>query len=223
LAGAQHPEQAGGCWRLIGVFGDRRCPELARHVHCRNCLVYAKAAMEVLDQPLPRGYRQQWTEHYAQERKPRHFSSSSAVPFRVGSEWLALPTHCFQEVTERRPIHSIPRSHGMLLGLANIRGELLLCVSLGHLLGLVDTPPRNLVRVNYNRLLVVSWMDQRFGFPVNEIQGPYRFYVEDLNPPPAGLAKANAGFAASVLQWRDSRLVLLDPDRLFSALNRNLA
>ena len=32
------------CWRRIGVAGDRTCPELAQHVHCRNCPVYAGAA-----------------------------------------------------------------------------------------------------------------------------------------------------------------------------------
>jgi len=35
------------CWRRIGVSGDRSCPELAQHVHCRNCPVYAGAAQRL--------------------------------------------------------------------------------------------------------------------------------------------------------------------------------
>ena len=32
------------CWNKIGVRGDGSCPELARHVHCRNCPVYSASA-----------------------------------------------------------------------------------------------------------------------------------------------------------------------------------
>ena len=32
------------CWRVIGVTGDRSCPELERFIHCRNCPVLAEAA-----------------------------------------------------------------------------------------------------------------------------------------------------------------------------------
>jgi chemotaxis-related protein WspD len=223
LSACSQPTQAGaGCWRSIGVYGNRACPELASWVHCRNCPVYSRTALEVLNRPLPPGYLRQWTEYYAMEAKPRRLTASSAVPFRIGSEWLSLPTKCFQEITERRPIHSIPRARPMVLGLANIRGELLICVSLGHLLGLPDIPPRNFFRANYERLLVLSWLGRRIGFPVNEIQGPHRFYIEDVKPPPAALVKAHAAYAESVLSWRERTLVLLDPDLLFSALNRNL-
>src|SRR5438445_8021579 len=62
---------------------------------------------------------------------------TSAVIFRIHSEWLALPTEAFQEVAERRRIHSLPhRRNGVVLGLVNIRGELLICVDLGRVLGI---------------------------------------------------------------------------------------
>ncbi len=32
------------CWNRIGVRGDRSCPKLAEHIHCRNCPVHAAAA-----------------------------------------------------------------------------------------------------------------------------------------------------------------------------------
>ena len=57
--------------------------------------------------------------------------------FRLGREWLALPTHVCQEMAEMRPIHTLPhRSGPVLLGLVNIRGSIRLCVSLRELLGL---------------------------------------------------------------------------------------
>lgn len=211
-----------GCWRQTGVYGNRCCPDLALYLHCRNCPVYATAGSAVLQRPVPEDYLRQWTEYYSKERRMRPSTPSSAVPFRVGPEWLALPTECLQEITERRPIHSIPRSPPIVLGLANIRGELLICISPAHLLGLSHIPPRNFLRTGYHRLLVLFWAGRRFGLPVDEVQGPYRFYAEDAKEPPAALTKSDAVYAESLLQWQERTLVLLDPDLLCSALNRNL-
>ncbi len=222
-----HPHAIGSdpgphCWRRIGVFGNAQCPELARLAHCRNCPVHAQAGLELLNQPAPDGYLRECTELYAREPRLKQLTPSSAVPFRLGSEWLALPTECFQEITERRLVHSIPRAAAIVLGLVNIRGELLICISLGHLLGLANMPPKNIFRAKYHRLLVLNWMARRVAFPVDEVQGPHRFYAEDVKPPPAALVKANAAYAESVLHWQERTLVLLDPDLLCSALNRNL-
>ncbi|MCW1245836.1 chemotaxis protein CheW, partial [Pseudomonas sp. SAICEU22] len=37
------------CWNRIGVHGDKSCPLLAEHIHCRNCSVYSAAATRLLD------------------------------------------------------------------------------------------------------------------------------------------------------------------------------
>ncbi len=37
------------CWNRIGIHGDRSCPLLVDHIHCRNCSVYSAAATRLLD------------------------------------------------------------------------------------------------------------------------------------------------------------------------------
>jgi len=37
------------CWNRIGIHGDKSCPLLAEHIHCRNCSVYSAAATRLLD------------------------------------------------------------------------------------------------------------------------------------------------------------------------------
>ena len=37
------------CWNRIGIHGDKSCPLLAEHIHCRNCAVYSAAATRLLD------------------------------------------------------------------------------------------------------------------------------------------------------------------------------
>ena len=212
------------CWNQIGVWGRNDCPELQRHVHCRNCAVYSNAGLALLNRPLPDHYRRDWTAHYALEERFRAPPKRSAIFFRIDSEWLALPTQTFQEVAQSRPIHSLPHRRGSLvLGLANIRGELLICIALGQLLGLEKSAFRGPPTRIKDRLLVVDWEGQRLAFPVNEVQGIQRFQPEELVAPPATLAKSVPCFIQGLLYSQQRAVGLLDAPLLFSALNQSLA
>lgn len=211
------------CWNRIGIQGDGTCPELPKVVHCRHCQVYSNAAAQLLNRPLPAEYRRQWTEHFAKTRSNPPPARSSAVVFRVGPEWLALPTAVFQEVTDQGRVHSIPHQRrGMITGLVNVRGELLICVSLERLLSLVQSGPAVPARATYPRLLVVNGDGRRIVFPVDEVQGIHRFNPEHLGPPPAALTRNAQPLTEGVFDWRNMSVGLLNADQLFDALNQNL-
>ncbi len=222
----QGPSQAveiSPCWNRIGVHGDCSCPELQKYVRCRNCPVYSNAAVQLLDRPLLPQYRKEWTEHVARPKQPAVPAKASGLIFRIGKEWLGLGTQAFQEVAERRPVHSLPhRQRGVVLGLVNIRGELLICVSLGRLLGLEDTPAVPAARRTYDRLLVTCWDGSRLVFPADEVLGIHRFQVSDLREPPATVAKSNFSYTRGLLSWAGRTIGLLDAERVFSSLNRSL-
>jgi chemotaxis-related protein WspD len=206
------------------VMGTRACKQLAVYLHCRNCPVYLDAAAQLLDRPVPEDYRQEWKTRVSLEKRVRDRSSSSAVLFRIGSEWLALPTHCMLEAAERRLIHSLPHQrNALVLGIANVRGEFLLCVSLGHLLGLPHLPDPRELRVGYERLMVIGWESCKAGFPVDEVQGPHRFYPEDCTSPLATTGRFQPAFTESLIQWRQRAVGLLDPDLLCASLKRGFA
>jgi len=205
------------------VHGNGTCPELQQVVHCRNCPVYSKAGVQLLDRPLLPEYRRAWTEHFAQEKKLASPARHSALLFRINAEWLALPTPAFQEVAERRPVHSLPhRRQGVVLGLVNVRGELLICASLGHLLGLDRRPLRETPCPAYDRLLVAKWGRHRFVFPADEVRGILRFQTPELQAPPATLAKSRRSYTQGILLWQDRAVGVLDAELLFSSLNRSL-
>ena len=177
------------CWNVIGVNGDGSCPELVTHVHCRNCPVYSTAGLQLLNRQLTPEYRRERTLHFARQKTVSVPGKMSAVIFRINNEWLALPTQAFQEIAERRLVHSLPhRRKGIVLGLVNIRGELLICVAVGRLLGLEPVGPRELARKTHDRLLVVSWEANRLTFPVEEVHGIHRFQPAELKAPPATVA-----------------------------------
>jgi chemotaxis-related protein WspD len=211
------------CWNKVGVTGDGTCPELAKFVHCRNCPIYSLAGVRLLNRELPADYRREWTEHFSRERSRNVAGRASVVTFRIGTEWMALATAVFQEVLERRTIHSLPhRQHGLVLGLANVRGGLLICVSLGRLLGLEPSQDRQTPPANYDRLIVTEWQGGRLAFPVSEVHGIHRYQPEDLSELPATIPRGNANFNKGILRWMDRSIGCLDEELLFSTLNRGL-
>jgi chemotaxis-related protein WspD len=233
----QLPESSSGqqeelrpCWLEIGVYGRGDCVELKKHIHCRNCPVYSHAALRLLDRPLSKSYRQEWSAHFAEEERRTPPTRSSAVVFRIHLEWLALPTQAFQEVAENRRIHSLPhRRNNIVMGLVNIRGELLICVALDRLLGLEErgaTDPALTERgqtTATKRLLVVTWDSARLVFPVDEVEGIYRFQTKELKEPPATLSRSDQTHTRGLLLSSKRTVGLLNADSLFPALNRNLS
>lgn len=215
------------CWSRIGVAGDGSCPELKHFIHCRNCPVHAAAGVQLLNRELPPGYREQWAAHFAQAKPPSAPGRLSALVFRLGREWLALPTGVLQEVAEPRKIHSLPhRRHGVVIGLVNIRGEILVCVSLARLLGLVETPerPAALTSAGARRaLLVLTCDNQRLVIPVDEVGAIVRFQPEALQDPPATVTRAGFHLTRALLRWNEKTVAWLDADQVFAALQRNLA
>ena len=86
---------------------------------------------------LPEGYVQEATRHYAAPIERQALATQAAMVLRIGAEWLALPAALADEVAEPRPHHSLPhRRSGALLGVVNVRGQLLPCVALAPLLGI---------------------------------------------------------------------------------------
>jgi chemotaxis-related protein WspD len=213
------------CWNKIGVRGDSSCPKLKAVIQCRNCRVYSAAAQDLLDTELPSEYGTHEALEIAREKTLTEIDTQSVLIFRIGGEWLALATMVLQEIVSLRPIHSIPhRRDGVLLGLANIRGELLACFSLEKVLKLTEATevkPFN-TRVS-GRLLVIQREGQRAVCPVDEVHGIVRFHPRDLTAVPAIIAKAAASYTRSLLSWADKSVGLLDDELLFHTVNRNLA
>jgi chemotaxis-related protein WspD len=206
------------------VQGNASCPKLQEFVHCHNCPVYSNEAVKLLDRPLLPQYRREWTEHFARPKQLAAPAKTSALLFRIDAEWLALPTQAFQEVAEHRLVHSLPhRRQSIVLGLVNIRGELLICVSLGRLLELERVPGGGRVPRVYDRLLVTNWDGKRLVFPADEVRGIHRFQMPELKEPPATLAKSNLSYTQGLLYWQGRVVAFLDANRLFSALNRSLS
>jgi len=223
-AGQNSAAAVNDCWNKIGVRGDGSCPELARYVHCRNCPVYFAGAMTLLDRPAPSDYLAEWTNHFAEPKQAQESATLSAMIFRISAEWLALPTQVVSEVTNALTIHSLPhRRSGVVIGLANVRGELVVCASLAHVLAVGPAAQQIKSHTRRARLLVIRREGVRMVCPVDEVHGIHRFQSRELQEVPTTIVKAAASYSKAILSWNKHSVGLLDEERLFSMLKRSIA
>ncbi|MFM7137345.1 MAG: chemotaxis protein CheW [Planctomycetota bacterium] len=228
------------CWRVIGVTGDRSCPELERFIHCRNCPVLAEAARGFFDRPAPPGYLEAWQAILEEPEEAIDADGASLLVFRLASEWLALPATMLVEVTPVRRIHAVPHRAGTpLAGLVNIRGELQLCLSFHALLGLPGGPRPPAAAGNaaptgpdaeaeaVPRLLVVERSGgraaERWVLGADEVAGVQRVPRSALRPVPATVGQAAARCSTALFAWRDRDVAVLDEERLFATFRQAVA
>jgi len=100
------------CWNRIGVQGDRSCPELRQYIHCRNCPKFEQGAHALLNRAPPEGYIEEWTQFLARAKETEAGFTDTAMVFRIGSEWLALPAPLCVEIVSMRPIRRVPHRRG---------------------------------------------------------------------------------------------------------------
>jgi len=210
------------CWNRIGVQGDRSCPELRQYIHCRNCPTFEQGAHALLNRAPPEGYIEEWTQFLARAKETEAGFTDTAIVFRIGSEWLALPARLCGGIVSMRPIRRVPhRSDRMLMGLASVRGELLLCFSLARLLGL--EPVAEAVAKGRPRLLVARKDRFAMAFPVDEVMGLHRFDRDAIRAIPATVAPAVPQFSRGMLTADGRKIGLLDDELVFHALTKVLA
>ena len=214
--------QVDDCWNRIGVFGDKSCPHLARHIHCRNCEVYGAAAIALLDR-YSSLQNETPAEDEAEETAALVGEQRSLLIFRLGEQWLAIATRRLAEVMPVSPIHVLPhRSDQGLLGVTNVRGTLVACLSLAELLGLPSqTAPGDTRRV-IPRMLILESESGPLVTPVDEVNGTQRVPLALIGSKAHEDSRAISRFTAGVLQWQDRSITVLDDEALLQHMIRSL-
>ena len=210
------------CWQVTGSEGDKSCAQLPGLGHCRNCEEFAVAARKFFDRIPPAGYRRECAEALAQKKEAEHGAETVVIIFRLGRQWLALPTGSLIRVLEPQLIHRIPHRAGALLGLAAVDGELHLCVDAARIMPVaygLETPgePAPAGCAKLGCMILAGSAAEPWLFPADEAGGIFSVTQEQtrkVNDCPGGMP------ALGVFAWKDRQVTLLDDELFFSACAR---
>lgn len=222
------------CWNQIGVAGNGSCPKLVQFIHCRHCDVYEGAARRILQRPVDQAYRDQWA---AQLRQPVALTDAldqSGLVFRIGAEWLMLPTAMVASVAPLAPSHRLPHRAGAgLAGIVNVGGTVHPAISLAAMLGMDKADAHQVAarepggaanpgRQVYPRLVVIRWHHQAFALQVADLHGIVRYASASVQAPAATINKGVQRYLAGVLSHAGMHIGVLDAALIGDQLNRLL-
>jgi two-component system, chemotaxis family, chemotaxis protein CheV len=130
---------------------------------------------------------------------------SVSVYVRVAAEAYAVAVEHVLEVVDIGDVTAVPGSRPELLGVCDLRGQILPVVDLALLLGITSTaPPR--------RLLVAEAHGRQAAFAVDEVNG-----VGDLGEP---AEEAESGLLAGAALADGDLVGVIDMPRVFDALDQ---
>ena len=219
--------QINDCWNKIGVWGtdEKKCPELDKLIHCNNCPVYSESGRKILNREIEEDYIKEWSEIISRPRENVETELISVLIFRIGDEWFALPNQIVKEITHCSNHHSLPhRKNEVLRGLVNIRGELLLCVSLGYLFELnkSEKETNNQPHI-HERYIVIEEGDDSFVFPVSEVKNILRYNPKDLKSAPSTMQGISRQHIIGLIDYKGSNIGILDSDSILDSLRKNVS
>ncbi|VAX00135.1 hypothetical protein MNBD_GAMMA22-1145 [hydrothermal vent metagenome] len=181
----------------------------------------------MLERPLPDGYESEWASIFSVKKNRHVIGTKSVTIFRLGKEWMALPTTAIQEITDVRSVHSIPHQKtNVLRGLVNLRGQLKICISLGQLMEIEKaeryTGEKTKERI-YERMIAVKHNGSQYVFLVSEVSGTFHYNEQDLKPAPATLSQAAGTYTQGILSWKQHAVACLDAELIFYSMEKKLA
>lgn len=179
--------------------------------------------LRLFDKPPTQEYIEEWTRSLSDLSKENTPGDLSVLIFRLGREWLALPTIFFQEVTKRRPMHKLPhRSNQILLGIVNLNGQFQLYVSLHQLLGIELPATSQPTQYKEDRMVAIVKEGIQWVFPVEEVAGIHRWNSSLLEENPLNLYGTLSTHLKGLLRWNGKHVGLLDEELVFSGLARSV-
>ena len=205
------------CWSEIGDWGNGTCPKLDEYGRCKYCSIYILSGRKLFDRPITDELISEWTEIVSKPKEIKNPNTVSVVIFRIASEWLAIETQCFQEVTDRKFIHTVPyRTNSYFQGICNINGELLLSFSLSKILGLLPATSE------LKKMVVLKNQSNRYIFEVDEFDCVSSIPNDMLQKPPVTISKSVDAHISAIFNFKNNRIGLLDSTKLFTAFKEVL-
>lgn len=179
------------------------------------------ALARLLDRPLIESDLHASTDDAAQPAETGERGRIGIALFGLGSESLALPASVVRRVTPFAPPVRIPhRSSGVLRGVCNVRGDLVLCADLRRLLGMAARAEET---TDALRTMVIGPASAAWAFEVDALHGIGRIDPGALASAPLTVEHALGAFVLGLAEVEHRPVTVLDGERVLAGFKAALA
>ncbi|MDX1491499.1 MAG: chemotaxis protein CheW [Pseudohongiellaceae bacterium] len=136
-------------------------------------------------------------------------NSVKFVTFLLGGESYAVHASSVDEVLRHTEITPVPGSPSFVLGIINLRGDVLTVIDTREVFGLQPEEPSS-----HSRIVVVELEDYSVGILVDRVAEVVDLYETNIEPSPNTGNERAAMFIQGVYHYENELLVLVDFDNI---------
>ncbi|MBL4775021.1 MAG: chemotaxis protein CheW [Mariprofundus sp.] len=175
-------------------------------------------ADNIFELDAPEGYLEDWAKYLAMSHHQRDAEGHGVILFELADEVFAWPAVALQVTLSPRSVHVLPHRRSLILqGVSHVRGALLPCMSLAHLLG-VERDKRDEASMP---LLMVGEAYQPWLFSVDKLIGFYRYQNKALIHMPVA-DEGQGCYSVGMFEYQGMSVSLLDTSLVMAAFGRAL-
>lgn len=135
------------------------------------------------------------------------------IPFSLADEWYAVPIEEALEVVKLRGFTRVPGLPGFIMGVANIRGDIISIVDLKQLLSLESAPGEP-----ETTIIIINAAKKTTGLLVDSVQNVLSIPVAAIQPALSTISPGNAEFIRGAIKPSGGRLItILDMEKIMSS------
>lgn len=136
-------------------------------------------------------------------------ASVELATFYIGKALCGMDILKVQEINKLMEMTSVPQSPDYVMGILNLRGQIVTIIDLGKKLGLEST---NLEETCRN--IIVNSKDEYVGLLVTKISDVVEAEWERVEPPPANIGGLQGNLFKGVFKTKDRLIGILDVDKV---------
>ena len=142
-------------------------------------------------------------------RSEIHSDTVELASFYVGEALCGMDILKVQEINKLIEMTRVPQAPEYVLGILNLRGEIVTIIDLGKKLGLKST------EVNHKtRNIIVNSNGEHIGLMVEQISDVIQAEWENVEPPPANIGDVQGKYFTGVFKTADRLIGILDVEKV---------
>lgn len=133
------------------------------------------------------------------------------ITFRLNEELIGINISDITKITKDVEITPVPKTKNYILGVMNLRGNIIPVVSLKKMFKFEDKEQ------DYDHPIVIVVESElgQIGITVDNIEGAVKISPEDIQPPPMNAIGIDSEYIKGVIMLSDELLILLDIKKIF--------
>lgn len=134
------------------------------------------------------------------------------ITFRLNDELIGVDINDVTKITTDVEITPVPKTKPYILGVMNLRGNIIPVVSLKKMFDLEGQEES----LESATVIVVETELGNIGISVDKIEGAVKIFPEDIQPPPMNAVGIDPEYIKGVVMLNNDLLILLDIGKIFN-------